>query len=85
MKVAEVEVAALVGQHAVDVGGLQPGIEDRVADRPASQGPRRLARTARIGRLAHADDRIFVAQVFGGGGVHLLSALAFSFSLYVSN
>ena len=71
MNVAEVEVAARIGQHAVDVGGGEPSVEDRVADRPGAERARRLARAAGIGRLADAGDRIFVAQVFGGGGVQL--------------
>ena len=64
-------VAARIGQHAVDVGGLEPGVEDRVPDRPGAERAGRLARAAGIGRLPDADDRIFVAQVFGGGGIHL--------------
>ena len=66
-------VATRIIQHAVNVGRLQSGIEDRVPDRPAAQGPGRLVRAPRIGGLADPDDRIFVAQVFRGGGIDLLS------------
>ena len=43
--------------------------------------PRRPARAAGVGRLADADDRVFVAQVFGGGGIHVIGQrhLFFSF------
>src|SRR5439155_23816920 len=65
-------VAAGIVEHAVDVGGFQPGIEDRVPDRPSAERPRRLVRAAGVGGLAHPDDRVFVAQVFRGRRVDLL-------------
>ena len=40
MKVEKVRIARLVGQHAVDVGVLQPGILDRVAHRPGASEAR---------------------------------------------
>ena len=65
MKVREGGVARLVGQHAVDVGGLEPGIEDGVAHRPGAERARGLAGAARVGGLAHPDDGVLVSEVFG--------------------
>ena len=53
--------------------GFEPGVEDRVPDRPGAERPRRHARAAGVGRLADPDDRVFVAQVFRGRRVDLLS------------
>ena len=66
-------VAARIIEHAVDVGGLQPGIEDRVAHGPGAERPRRLVRASRVGRLADPDDRVFVAQIFRRRRIDLLS------------
>ena len=65
-------VAARIVEHAVDIGGFEPRVEHRVPDRQGAQGPRRLSRAAGVGGLADPDDRVFVAQVFGGSGVDLL-------------
>ena len=72
-------VAARIRQDAVDIGGLQPGIEDRVAHGPRPERPGRLTRAAGVGRLPNTGDRIFVAQIFWCGGVNfapLVTALA---------
>ncbi len=60
----EGRIDALVGQHAVDVGGFQARILDRVAHRPGAERARRHARAAHVGRLAHTDDGVLVAQIF---------------------
>ena len=65
----EGRIAGLIRQHAVDVRRLQPRILDRIAHRPGAQLARGHARAARVGRLADAHDRIFVAQEFRTGGV----------------
>ena len=62
---AEGGVARLVGQHAVDVGGLEPGILDGIAHRPGAERARGLAGAARVGGLADAHDGVLVAQIFG--------------------
>ena len=49
--------------------GCQPGIGDRVAQRPGAQRARGLAGAAHVGRLPHADDGVFVAQVARRGDV----------------
>ena len=67
----EGRVARLVGQHAVDVGGLEPGILERVVHRPGAEPARGHAGAARVGGLAHADDGVLVSQIFRGRNVGL--------------
>ncbi len=43
-------IAGLVGEHAVDVAGLQPGVDDGIAHRPGAERPCRPAGAARVGR-----------------------------------
>ena len=60
-----------IRQHAVDVGGAQPGVGHGVADRGGGQRPRGPARAAHISGLADADDRVPVAQGARAGCVDL--------------
>ena len=62
-------IVAGIGQHAIHVRGLQPGVLHRIADGPGAQRAGGAAGAAGIGGLAHADDGVFVAQVLGRRGV----------------
>ena len=64
-------IARLVGQHAVDVGGLQPGVEDGVAHRPGAERAGGLAGAARVGGLAHPHDGVLVSEVLRTGDVRV--------------
>ena len=62
-------IVARIGQHAVDVAGLQAGIQHRGAHGKGAHRARRLAGAAGVGGLADPDDRILVAQVLRRGGI----------------
>src|SRR5207237_10356702 len=62
-------VVAGVREHAVDVRGLHARVGDGVAQRPGPERACGQPRAARVGRLAHSDDRVFVAQVARGRSV----------------
>ena len=67
----EGRVAGLIGQHAVDVGGLEACVADGVVHRLRGERARCPARATRIGGLADADGRVLVAQIFRAGGVDI--------------
>src|SRR5262249_37360389 len=60
--VGQGRVAALVVEHPVDIGGLEPRVEDRLADRLHGHRARRAARRARVFGLTNADDAVLVAK-----------------------
>ena len=62
-------IVARIGQHAINVGGLQAGILHGTAHRHGAHRPRAAPRATRIRRLADANDRVLVAQVFRCGGI----------------
>ncbi len=67
-----VEVVELIGQHAVDLGGLEAGVGHRVAHRDRGERARALVRAAGVVGFADADDRILVAQEFRRGGIDIV-------------
>src|SRR4029453_14683207 len=56
-------VAPLVVEHPVHVLRRETGVEDRLADRLDGHGAGRAPRSARVLRLAHAHDAVFVPEV----------------------
>ena len=62
----ERRVVAGVGQHAVDVVGLEAGVVEGPVDRPGGEVPGRLLRSPPVGGLPDPDDGVAVAEVDGG-------------------
>src|SRR5580658_2863015 len=53
-------IADVVAHQAVDVRGLEPGIDDRAPDGLGGKGSRTAPSAPGVRRLAHADDAISV-------------------------